>query len=40
VSDPRLQQIAAEMNLSETAFVVPREGDHTTSPSFDLRWCG
>eukprot|EP00048_Salpingoeca_helianthica_P008477 m.123172 g.123172 ORF g.123172 m.123172 type:complete len:290 (-) comp14614_c3_seq14:31-900(-) len=38
VSDARLQQIAAEMNLSETAFVVPREGDFASSASFDLRW--
>lgn len=30
--DSRMQSIAAEMNLAETAFVVPR-GDH-----FDLRW--
>lgn len=30
---PWMQQVAAEMNLSETAFVVPRpDGDH------DLRW--
>ncbi len=31
--EPWMQSVAAEMNLSETAFVVPREdGD------FDLRW--
>ena len=27
--------IGAEMNLSETAFVVPRAGEED---SFDLRW--
>lgn len=32
-SDARLQVIAAEMNLPETAFLVPRKDD-----SFDLRW--
>ena len=32
-ADERMQAVAREMNLSETAFVVPREdGDH------DLRW--
>ena len=32
-SDGHLQHVAAELNLSETAFVVPRaDGDH------DLRW--
>jgi predicted PhzF superfamily epimerase YddE/YHI9 len=32
-NDERMQVVAREMNLSETAFVVPRaEGDH------DLRW--
>jgi predicted PhzF superfamily epimerase YddE/YHI9 len=32
-ADERMQAIAAELNLSETAFVVPRpDGDH------DLRW--
>ncbi len=31
--DARMRAVAREMNLSETAFVVPREdGDH------DLRW--
>ena len=30
--DSWMQAVAAEMNLSETAFVVPRDGD------FDLRW--
>jgi PhzF family phenazine biosynthesis protein len=33
-AEPRwMQDVAAEMNLSETAFLVRREG-----PSFDLRW--
>lgn len=32
LSDDLLQRIAAENNLSETAFLVPRES------SFDLRW--
>jgi predicted PhzF superfamily epimerase YddE/YHI9 len=32
-SDEWLQQVAAEMNLSETAFVVPRTDGH-----YDLRW--
>lgn len=31
-SDQRMLQIAAEMNLAETAFIVPRDG------VFDLRW--
>ena len=31
--DSWMQSVAAEMNLSETAFLVPR-GDE-----FDLRWC-
>lgn len=30
--EPWMQRVAAEMNLSETAFVSPRAGD------FDLRW--
>lgn len=30
--DPWLRNVAREMNLSETAFLVPRNGD------FDLRW--
>jgi PhzF family phenazine biosynthesis protein len=29
-----MQEVAAEMNLAETAFVVPRQGDD----GFDLRW--
>ncbi|HEY1188776.1 MAG TPA: PhzF family phenazine biosynthesis protein [Gemmata sp.] len=32
-SDGWLQNVAREMNLSETAFLVPREGDE-----FELRW--
>lgn len=28
-----MQEVAAEMNLSETAFVVPKDANH-----FDLRW--
>jgi predicted PhzF superfamily epimerase YddE/YHI9 len=31
--DARMQSVAAEMNLSETAFVVPRPGG-----DYDLRW--
>ena len=34
--DDRLGDIAAEMNLSETAFVRPRAGGH--GGEFDLRW--
>ena len=30
--DARMQAVASEMNLAETAFVVPRDDDH------DLRW--
>ncbi|MEM6313482.1 MAG: PhzF family phenazine biosynthesis protein [Planctomycetota bacterium] len=33
LDDWLMQDIAAQMNLSETAFVVPRGGD-----AFDLRW--
>jgi PhzF family phenazine biosynthesis protein len=32
-----MQSVAAEMNLSETAFVVPRPGD-APDYGFDLRW--
>ena len=32
LGDEQMQAIAAENNLAETAFLVPREGD------FDLRW--
>ena len=31
-SDHWLRNVAREMNLSETAFLIPRNGD------FDLRW--
>lgn len=33
-SDGWMQAVAAEMNLSETAFVKPRAGG-----TYDLRWC-
>ncbi|MES2001084.1 MAG: PhzF family phenazine biosynthesis protein [Pseudomonadota bacterium] len=33
--DPLMQSIAAENNLSETAFLVPRDDDEA---DFDLRW--
>jgi PhzF family phenazine biosynthesis protein len=38
--DPLMQAIAAENNLSETAFFVPstRAGDTPTTQTFDLRW--
>jgi PhzF family phenazine biosynthesis protein len=35
LDDDRLQQIAAENNLSETAFIVPSDDD---AADFDLRW--
>jgi PhzF family phenazine biosynthesis protein len=35
LDDALMQSIAAENNLSETAFTVPTEGDAT---DFDLRW--
>jgi len=42
--DTRMQQVAAEMNLSETAFVVPRpDGDHDLrwfSPTVEVELCG
>jgi predicted PhzF superfamily epimerase YddE/YHI9 len=42
--DARMQAVAAEMNLSETAFVVPRpDGDHDLrwlSPSVEVDLCG
>ena len=37
-SEPWMQAVAAEMNLSETAFLVPREGSSPQHPVFDLRW--
>jgi len=33
-----MQQVAREMNLSETAFVVPRDSHAPGEPAFDLRW--
>jgi PhzF family phenazine biosynthesis protein len=36
LSDSQMQSIAAEMNLSETAFVIPRPGDHCDN--YQLRW--
>lgn len=38
-----MQRVAAELNLSETAFVVPRASEHSTGEGgphadFDLRW--
>lgn len=43
-ADERMQQVAREMNLSETAFVVPRpDGSHDLrwfSPSVEIDLCG
>ncbi|MBN2155318.1 MAG: PhzF family phenazine biosynthesis protein [Candidatus Lokiarchaeota archaeon] len=36
LTDAEMQQIAAEMNLSETAFIIPMSGDHCDN--FQLRW--
>lgn len=33
-----MQSVASEMNLSETAFLVPRNHDADDGDSFDLRW--
>ena len=33
-----LQAVAAEMNLSETAFLVARADGSPVAPSYDLRW--
>jgi PhzF family phenazine biosynthesis protein len=36
-----MQAVAAEMNLAETAFLVPRDGgaaDHAAERGFELRW--
>src|SRR5262249_23421279 len=33
-----LQRIAAEMNLSETAFVTAADGDLFAASAFELRW--
>ena len=38
VDDATLQAIAAEMNLSETAFAAPLGGDLYLAEEFDLRW--
>ncbi len=42
--DPRMQAVAREMNLSETAFVVPRDDeDHDLrwfTPSMEVGLCG
>ncbi len=40
LSEDKMQAIAAEMNLSETAFVSPLSRDHTheDGESFSLRW--
>jgi Phenazine biosynthesis-like protein len=42
ISDSLKQQIAAEMNISETAFLTKLEGDScgdfTTGHTFSLRW--
>ena len=47
LDDPRpetwMQQVAAEMNLSETAFVVPQEGGFRLrwfTPACEVRLCG
>ena len=37
-SDDVLQTVAAEMNLAETAFVVPKFKSYKESDHFDLRW--
>jgi len=38
VDDRTLQAVAAEMNLSETAFVRPLGGDLFDTREYDLRW--
>lgn len=43
-SDPRsqdeqlLQNIAAEFNLSETAYCIPEEGSDESNPKYLIRW--
>ncbi len=37
-ADPMLQAVAAEMNLSETAFLHAPDGDPFASDRFELRW--
>uniref|UniRef100_A0A7I4YIX2 Phenazine biosynthesis-like domain-containing protein n=1 Tax=Haemonchus contortus TaxID=6289 RepID=A0A7I4YIX2_HAECO len=36
--DGEYQKIAAEFNLSETAFPIPTDGDFHTASKFSLRW--
>jgi predicted PhzF superfamily epimerase YddE/YHI9 len=41
--DARMQAVASEMNLAETAFVVPRDDDHDLrwfTPSMEVDLCG
>ncbi|UCE67592.1 MAG: PhzF family phenazine biosynthesis protein [Candidatus Zixiibacteriota bacterium] len=38
LSDSLMQSIATEMNLSETAFCVPEQGNFLDADRFDLRW--
>lgn len=38
MDDDTRQKVAAEMNLSETAFVVVKSGCFQTSNRFSLRW--
>lgn len=33
-----MQQVAAEMNLSETAFLIPLNGNFRTASEFRIRW--
>jgi predicted PhzF superfamily epimerase YddE/YHI9 len=38
LDESRMQALAQEMNLSETAFLVPRDPDSRGRTAFDLRW--
>ncbi len=38
LAESTMKAIAAEMNLSETAFVTPQNGDFSTATAFHLRW--
>jgi len=38
ISDEAKQLIAREMNLAETAFVIPLKGNFQSSDTFGLRW--
>ena len=38
VTDELYLQLAAEFNLSETAFAKPLEGGSEEEPKFELRW--